>query len=178
MVKREGCQPRYCDCGKYEGLILISKLCVYMSILIKFCISIRTKGKLEWGSYSNMQNNESEINIDTSEHTSIQALSKANVLLAADVVYDIDCIPDLVSTVCKFLSQRKAADGDDEAIAIFATTYRNKSTFNLFEEELEKQNVGCAYYDQSMIDDLPNIFPCYWNQPRTDVRICTMSLKQ
>ena len=124
-----------------------------------------------------MQNNETETVIDASEHTSIQALSKANVLLAADVVYDVDCIPDLVSTVSKFLSQSKGAE-DDEKIAIFATTFRNKSTFNLFEEELEKNNVLCAYYDQSMIDELPNIFPCYWNQPRTDVRICTMRLKQ
>ena len=124
-----------------------------------------------------MQNNETETVIDASEHTSIQALSKSNVLLAADVVYDVDCIPDLVSTVSKFLSQSKVAE-DDEKIAIFATTFRNKSTFNLFEEELEMNNVLCAYYDQSMIDELPNIFPCYWNQPRTDVRICTMRLKQ
>ena len=123
-----------------------------------------------------MKNNEAETVIDAREQVSIQALSKANVLLAADVVYDVDCIPDLVSTVSKFLSQSKVAE-DDEKIAIFATTFRNKSTFNLFEEELEKNNVLCAYYDQSMIDELPNIFPCYWNQPRTDVRICTMRLK-
>lgn len=124
-----------------------------------------------------MENSEGDIIIDTSEHSSIQALSKSNVLLAADVVYDVACIPDLISTVCKFLSQSKAAD-DDERIAIAATTYRNKSTFNLFEEELEKHNVVCAYCDQSMIVSMPNIFPCYWNQPRTDVRICTMRFKQ
>ena len=108
---------------------------------------------------------------------SSEAISKADVLLAADVVYDRNCIPDLVSTVCKFLSQTNHLDdseGNAHRIAIFATTFRNKDTFALFEKELENHNIVCAY-DHSL-EELPNIFPCYWNQPRADVRVCTMSL--
>ena len=107
---------------------------------------------------------------------SIEAISKADVLLAADVVYDRNCISDLVSTVCKFLSQTNLSSEDNgHRIAIFATTFRNKDTFALFEKELENHNIVCSY-DYSL-EELPNIFPCYWNQPRADVRVCTMSLR-
>lgn len=89
-------------------------------------------------------------------------------MIAADVVYAVECIPDLVLTVEKFLS-----DGNEKKIALFATTHRNKNTFSLFEKELEKRHIICDYKSQ---DGLPFIFPCYFNQPRSDVRICTMQL--
>mmetsp|Transcript_33750 Transcript_33750/g.62028 ORF Transcript_33750/g.62028 Transcript_33750/m.62028 type:complete len:85 (-) Transcript_33750:456-710(-) len=68
-------------------------------------------------------------------------------------------------------------DGDrnNERVAIFATTYRNKKTFTLFENELEKRNIVCVYHS---IESLPNIFPCYFNQPRMDIRFCTMRMKK
>jgi len=111
--------------------------------------------------------------IDASEQSSIEAISKADVLLAADVVYDVNCIPDLVSTVSKFLNQ---AGGGSERIAIFATTYRNERTFSIFENQLEKHQIVCEY--EHSLEHLPNIFPCYWNQSRSDVRVCTMRKKQ
>lgn len=104
--------------------------------------------------------------------SSIEALTKANVLLAADVIYLVNSIPDLVATVSKFLTQE--GNGDDERMAIFAVTFRKKNTFALFEKELEEHKIVCSY--DSSIEDLPNIFPCYWNQPRTDVRVCTMRI--
>ena len=70
-----------------------------------------TKGKLEWGEYSNIQN-ENEHTLGVNGHArgspwadSIEALSKADVLLAVDVIYDVNSIPDLIATVSKFLSQ-------------------------------------------------------------------------
>ncbi len=105
-------------------------------------------GHLEWGEYAEH---------DCCSHP-------ADVLIAADVVYTVECIPDLVATVSKFLS----AGGS----ALFATTYRNRSTFALFESELEKKRITCAYKSQN---DMPLVFPCYFNQPRSDVRICIMS---
>jgi len=91
------------------------------------------------------------------------------------VVYDVDAIPDLVATVCKFLSQiNLRSSGNDERVAIFATTYRNKNTFALFEKELEEKNIFCEYHS---LECLPNVFPCYFNQPRSDVRVCTMRIK-
>ena len=113
--------------------------------------------------------NENELK-DASELASIKAISKADVLLAADVVYDVDFIPDLVSTVSKFLNQ-----AGNERIAIFATTYRNEKTFSIFERQLEKHQIVCVY--EHSLEHLPNIFPCYWNQSRSDVRVCTMRMK-
>lgn len=107
-------------------------------------------GNLEWGEYAEH---------DCCSHP-------AEVLIAADVVYTVECIPDLVATVSKFLSSGSAK------VAVFATTYRNRSTFALFERELEKKRITCAYKSQ---DEMPYVFPCYFNQPRSDVRICIMS---
>ncbi|KAL7525870.1 hypothetical protein ACHAWF_001541 [Thalassiosira exigua] len=140
-----------------------------------------TVGKLEWGQYSQSLGRDSNKGIK--EYTgeppwadSNAALSNADVLLAADVVYDANCIPDLVATVSRFLSLIENTDASPERVAIFATTFRNEKTFGLFEKELEGQNIVCEY-DQSTTD-LPNIFPCYFNQPRTDVRVCTMKMKR
>jgi len=115
--------------------------------------------------------NENELK-DASEQSSIEAISKADVMLAADVVYDVNCIPDLVSTVSKFLDNQTGS----ERIAIFATTYRNERTFGIFENQLEKHHIICEY--EQSLEHLPNIFPCYWNQSRSDVRVCTMRKKQ
>lgn len=107
-------------------------------------------GNLEWGEYAEH---------DCCSHP-------ADVLIAADVVYTVQCIPDLVATVSKFLSS------GDTKLALFATTYRNRSTFALFERELGKKHISCAYKSQ---DEMPYVFPCYFNQPRSDVRICIMT---
>jgi hypothetical protein len=100
-------------------------------------------------------------------------LDDADVLLAADVVYDVHCIPNLVRTVKDFLSFGKRMENKK---AVFATTYRNKNTFGLFENELEKSGIQCDYMSKQLQEELPNVFPCYFNQPRGDVRICTMKL--
>lgn len=110
---------------------------------------------------------------------SIQALSNADVILAADVVYDVHCLPDLVSTVCKFLSSPwETTNGNQngkEKLVIFATTFRNQTTFGLFEKELDKKGIICDYLS---MEDVPFVFPCYFRQPRSDVRLCTMKLKR
>ncbi|KAK1739580.1 lysine methyltransferase [Skeletonema marinoi] len=113
-------------------------------------------GNLEWGEYAEH---------DCCSHP-------ADVLIAADVVYTVECIPDLVATVSKFLSSGSSTNAK---VALFATTYRNRSTFALFERELEKKRIMCAYKSQ---DKMPYVFPCYFNQPRSDVRICTMTLSE
>lgn len=138
---------------------------------------VTQKGKLEWGDYSSSQYENNAIAANKHEPPwgdSIEAVSKAGVLIAADVVYDVDCIPTLVATVSNFL--RKPTHLDHERIAIFATTYRNEATFALFEKELEEQSIACTY--DNSIEDLPNVFPCYFTQPRSDVRVCRMEMKQ
>jgi len=145
------------------------------------CPGTVTAGKLMWEEYSKNQDDGGNA-LDAKGHVlghpwedSMKALSKADVLLAADVVYDISCIPDLVGTVYKFLDMAVESDEMVERVAIFATTYRNKNTFALFETELDAKNIICKYYSTN---DLPTIFPCYFNQPRSDVRVCTMQMKK
>ncbi|KAL9178608.1 hypothetical protein ACHAXT_001946 [Thalassiosira profunda] len=130
-----------------------------------------TVGRLEWGEHDNDQialevGNASE----PPWANSVEALSKADVLIAADVVYDPAVVPDLVATVSRFLGAN-----DNERSAIFATTFRNKDTFALFKRELDGKDIICTY--DNSLDDLPDIFPCYFNQPRSDVRVCTMKLQ-
>ena len=132
------------------------------------------QGFLQWGDFSDYR----EIFVSrgsraSTNSRSIGALLDADVLLAADVVYDVDCIPDLVQTVNSFLSSGKPSEHKS---ALFATTYRNKNTFDLFEKELEKRGILCDYMSKQLQKELPNIFPSYFNQPRSDVRICTMTL--
>ncbi len=57
----------------------------------------------------------------------MEIAKRAQVLIAADVVYDRAVIPPLVSSVGRLLSE------SSERIAIFATTYRNEETFALFQ---------------------------------------------
>ena len=138
------------------------------------------QGKLEWGDCSKGQQYTPSLSVGYPWADSINALSTADVLLAADVVYDHDPIPALVATTSIFLSGQKEvqsndSDGGYERVAIFATPFRNKDTFALFERELEEKGIVCTF-DQSS-DKWPNVFPCYVNQPRTDVRVCTMRMK-
>ena len=130
------------------------------------------KGRLEWGEHDNDQ-----IALEVGNASgppwanSVDALSKVDFLLAADVVYDPAVVPDLVATVSSFLGAN-----NNERSAIFATTFRNKDTFALFERELVSNDIICTY--DNLLDDLPDIFPCYFNQPRSDVRVCTMKLAE
>lgn len=102
--------------------------------------------------------------------STFQFFQIADVLLAADVVYDIDSVPILGKLVALFLSSGRDRN------AIFATTLRNRRTFDLFEAELLKHKITCRYEDASTIASLPNFFPIYHVQPRLDTRICTMTL--
>ncbi len=168
--------------GSLCKLFLRALVSSFIQSFIHYFVS---QGALEWSEYARNENimvqcHTAESNPVYGSHgaNSIQALSKADVILAADVVYDVQCIHDLVSTVCKFLSSPlKSTEGilrGEEKIAIFATTYRNQKTFGLFEEELETKGIICDYLS---MDGLPLVFPCYFRQPRSDVRLCTMKLK-
>jgi hypothetical protein len=102
--------------------------------------------------------------------STFQFFQIADVLLAADVVYDVDSVPILGTLVERFLSSGRGRN------AIFATTLRNRKTFELFEAELLQHKITCRYEDTSTIARLPNFFPIYHVQPRGDIRICIMTL--
>ena len=100
-------------------------------------------------------------------------LSQAQVLLAADVVYDVQVIPCLVQTVRGVLS-----DGGNGKVSIFATTLRNKETFNIFEKHLSQQGIECDFVRRETLESIPYTFPVYNVQPRSDIRICFMRLSE
>mmetsp|Transcript_18767 Transcript_18767/g.33965 ORF Transcript_18767/g.33965 Transcript_18767/m.33965 type:complete len:100 (+) Transcript_18767:884-1183(+) len=96
-------------------------------------------------------------------------MSEAQVLLGADIVYDVPVIPCLAQTIKGFLSTK-----EEEKIAIFATTLRKKDTFDAFELQMMKQGIECEYVESEMLESMPYTFPVYNVQPRSDVRICFM----
>lgn len=139
--------------------------------------TIVTCGYLEWDAYAFADDPGEDIGgidnnrvIETQADSSV-ALTNAHVLLAADVAYDIEVLPSLAKVVRRFL-----ASGPSK-LAIIATTLRNKKTFDALESELKKNGISCDYVKTSDMLELPHIFPCYYLvQPRTDVRICLMTV--
>lgn len=132
------------------------------------------QGYLDWEEYgceseSPPTNNDSP---SQSAQNSTDALSRAQILLAADVVYDFSVIPCLSRTVRRFLSS-----DPKEKVAIFATTIRNKRTFTEFEQCLLENGIICNYVESDSLERVPFVFPVYHVQPRSDVRICFMRLK-
>ena len=163
--------------------------------------SRRSQGYLEWGEFSDVDG-DSRSNVGkedgkstkieqqgTSIHqlasVSLEISKSADVLIAADVVYNPDAIPALSRAVERLLSHTDSTCTLDsshdvpihEKIAIFATNFRNADTFAFFESEISGKGIECIYASRDELDAMPNIFPCYFFQPRTDVRICIMKVK-
>jgi predicted nicotinamide N-methyase len=130
-------------------------------------------GYLEWTECAKGDKERSAREMSTSEPF---RFSEAEVLLAADVVYDMSQIPSLVQCVKVLLSSGEGAGSTEKRKAIFATTFRNENTFALFTHELLCEGMACDYVEKEVIAGLPHIFPCYFIQPRSDVRICTMTM--
>jgi predicted nicotinamide N-methyase len=112
--------------------------------------------------------------IRQSHQTSLEIALNADVLIAADVIYDRSVIPQLLSVVKTLLTY---SNEDRSKVAIFATTYRNADTFALFEQEIKKCEVKCDVIEPDVIDSLPNIFPCYYIQGRNEIRIFIMTVE-
>lgn len=102
---------------------------------------------------------------------SVEALSQAHVLLAADVIYDVEVITSLAWAIRQFLTSH-------DKVAIFATTLRNRATFDAFENELLDQGISCKYIEREILEKVPYIFPLYHVQPRSDIRISFMRLSK
>jgi predicted nicotinamide N-methyase len=95
-----------------------------------------------------------------------------DVLVAADVIYDVANLKHLVSAVHCFLEK-----APDTRHAIFGITKRNMKTFDTFIELLLARGIVCDF--RTTGEDhhhLPLLFPCKFNQVRTDVRIAFLSM--
>jgi predicted nicotinamide N-methyase len=124
-----------------------------------------TQGYLEWSSVATSC-------VETTDHKA-DVFDAMEVLIAADVIYDVDNLRDLVSVVRCFLQ------GAPEARqAIFGITQRNMTTFHTFIGLLRERGIVCDWKCVSDDDkSLPILFPCKFSQERADVRIAHMSMQ-
>lgn len=125
-----------------------------------------SQGFLDWEAYAT-DDYQKELALDTT----FQFFQDADVLLAADVVYDIAVVPMLATLIMRFLR------GREDRNAILATTLRNRKTFDLFESVLHSHKINCCYEDPSVIEKLPNPVTIHHVQPRSDIRICVLTIE-
>jgi predicted nicotinamide N-methyase len=113
---------------------------------------------------------------------SYSAFQRADVMIAADVIYDTTVLDGLVRVVRKFLmmgSQTLPSDSinNTEKVAFFAITQRNIESFNLFIQKVEVYGISCTWLaDGDDCDSLPSIVESTFSQPRKDVRIAQLAL--
>ncbi|GAX11363.1 hypothetical protein FisN_22Lh033 [Fistulifera solaris] len=122
------------------------------------CISC---GYLEWEAFGNYQEK-----ADPRLQESCERIAQANLLIAADVVYDVWAIPSLVKTFQRFFSDVK----DDSKTILLASTMRRQETFAVLQDELKGKGIECKVVaDGDYCAKLPIVFPMNFVQPRKDV---------
>ena len=126
---------------------------------------------MEWGSFSNENIEEQE---DAAHLKSLEAFNRADVLIGADIVYDVHMISSLVAVVKSFLTKSQS-----NKKAIFGITRRNIATFELFLANLIENGIFCEWIAKGEdCDRLPKLFHCKFNQPRSDIQIACLTATQ
>ena len=74
----------------------------------------------------------------------------AEVILGADIVFDPDLIPSLVTTIRILLAR------SDQGLAVIACCVRNQDTFDIFEKSLSDQ--GLKFTKDLLHDITPPVF--------------------
>ncbi|GKZ01221.1 hypothetical protein MPSEU_001073400 [Mayamaea pseudoterrestris] len=102
----------------------------------------------------------------------LKAVKEANVLLAADVIYDACVIPSLVRVMQSFFKSPTGRNTKQPKTALFAATLRNKASLNLFRRELVDVGLSLEIlFTGQECERLPPLFPTKFVQPRRDVQI-------
>lgn len=123
-------------------------------------------GYLEWEAFGNFQEDA------RLEHTA-EMIARADLLVAADVVYDVSAIPALVQTFKRFFL------GSLQKEILLASTMRRKETFAVLLDVLGKEGIDCKLkVDGNACAKLPVVFPMNFVQPRKDVNIYSLSMNQ
>lgn len=125
-----------------------------------------SQGYLEWTSFA--AGSQSEV-----DKQSLNAFNEADLLLAADVAYDVGALKDLVIVVLRFLEQSPKTKQ-----AIFGITRRNMQTFHTFLGLLREEGIvyDWIWDGETPGPKLPVRFPCNFIQERTDVRIASLRM--
>lgn len=130
------------------------------------CISC---GYLEWEAFGDFQEKS-----DPRLQKSCEMIARANLLIAADVIYDVSAIPGLVKTFKRFFLEK---DTNDHKEVILASTMRRRETFAVLQEELKKEGMFCRLkVDGNYCARLRIAFPMNFVQPRKDVSIYALSM--
>ena len=127
------------------------------------CLLPFKKGYLEWEAFAG--------NVDNNRNKNIE-FSRADILIAADVIYDIEVIDSLVGIVKSFLSESLSRTKQ----AIFAITKRNIASFELFLHKVRTYGIDCDWLVTNC-DTLPKVFECTFTQERSDVQVARLTVQ-
>eukprot|EP00536_Pseudo-nitzschia_multiseries_P001968 jgi/Psemu1/301130/fgenesh1_kg.26_\ len=135
-----------------------------------------SQGYLEWGAFVKDYEPNSNDGIAkkgaAAFDDTMKAFSEADILIAADVIYDIASIDSLLNVVKCFLMESPKSKQ-----AIFATTRRNMATFEFFLETIEKYDMFCTWLARNEdCDALTKVFEGNYLQGRHDVQICRIHM--
>ena len=130
-----------------------------------------TQGYLEWSSFVTLLGEDA--GHEGQAQSSTNLFDEIDVLVAADVVYDVANLKHLVAVLRCFLQKTSGAKR-----AIFAITKRNMRTFDTFIELLNMEGIRCDWTRTGEEDHPlpPLLFPCNFIQKRTEVRIAHLSM--
>lgn len=156
------------DCTDECLLNLEHNIAINQSWLKKYSESANiSQGYLEWSEFVDCKRKEETSFCNVEFNT-------ADILIAADVTYDVSVIESLVAVIQSFLLN----DPDNKEV-IFAITKRNLNTFDLFLEQLKRYQVTSNWIASGEeCERLPRICSCNFNQPRSDVQIARLQLIQ
>ena len=130
-------------------------------------------GYLEWSTFLSSKDNIVTEDRSKDEIESLSAFYEADVLIAADVTYDVNELECLVAVVHSFLRVDPYTKQ-----AIFGITRRNMATFERFLSLLVQYDVEYVWIaDGAVCNALPKLFPCNFVQNRSDVRIVLLTIK-
>jgi predicted nicotinamide N-methyase len=158
----------------------------------QFDPSLISQGYLEWNDFSlkllqsddsaaaEQRNVSSKIELDVHEGDmgeTLAAFQRAEVLIAADVIYDTTVIDSLVCVVRNFLSP-SSCDDTQQKVAIFAITRRIIDSFHLFLDRVKAHGIRCTWLASGDdYADFPRIIESTFTQPRKDVQIAQLAIR-
>jgi len=102
----------------------------------------------------------------------LEAFSQADILIAADVIYDINAIDHLIKIVQCFLNKSPKSKQ-----VIFACTKRNIVTFDYFLETIREYDMTYKWIAKGEVSAaLKRSFEGHYIQKRSDVQICCIQM--
>lgn len=131
---------------------------------------------LEWEAFVNDYTLRKSGNIDDEPNDTFdktyEAFLEADILFAADVIYDITAIDDLIKVVRCFLNESPTSKQ-----AIFSSTKRHEATFEFFLETIRRHGMSYTWIARNEeCESLKRIFEGNYVQNRCEVQICRIQM--